>query len=1323
MAKNCHLDGAHPAFEVETKNHIFGEVEVPVVEVVTVKVYGLNINIIRHEFGFVWVNYQQWNLPINLDNGKVKLTQRGLSVEMETDFGLTVQYDWNQYLVVTVPGSFAGGVCGLCGDFNQKGEDDLPTTDGSVASSVAELGKRWRIPTLADAVSCKDDCTDHCQNCTAGLDQVDQLENHILCTFLFQQTSDILPCDSGVDTVALRSNCMLTLCRGESLKPYYCNAFQAYAYTCQRNGDKTEDWRGPSTCSLPKCPVNSHYEFCGSRCPATCANLENQKCDGACVEACACDSGFLRSGTKCVPKAQCGCVYEGRYVEAGASFWGDERCTKRYTCSPGGLLSFKETGCPLGQQCQVEDGKRDCYPVTYATCMVSGDPHMVTFDGHRYNFQGTCAYQLAGVSPNRTGLEQFSVIVQNNGRDKKIGSTVKLVEAKVYGHDIVISKERPGVVMVDGLLSNLPMTLGNHRLQLYKSGWFAVIETDFGLKVYYDWSSVAFVIVPSAYRGATQGLCGNYDLNPKDDMQLRDGKQADSAEELGQDWKVTAIPGCVDGCNGICPVCNATQRELYNTNAYCGLIADPKGPFRDCHSKVDPADFLGDCVYDVCLYQGSKDIRCKTLTAYTAACQLKGATVYSWRSAQFCDAPCQSNSHYELCTSRCSGSCQNPSELAGCRAQCMEGCVCNQGFLQSGDECVPEKQCGCTYEGKYYQHGQLFYPDAKCEKQCTCNGTAQCKPSSCGLYDKCAVKDYVRSCFGTNFCSISGDPHYRTFDGNHYDFQGNCIYTAAEGCHLEGTKLDGFSVLVQNERWYALSDNPGVSVAKLVAVEARGITVIMRKNQVGWITVNGVRSHVPFDHQEGALRVYQEGTNYVVLTDFGLRVTYNLLYHVTVTVPEKYRGKTCGLCGNFNGNRTNDLQLPDGKVTKDIQAFGAAWRVPVPDVVCEDTVCSGDLCPKCDESKKTAIEAQCAIITNPKGPFAACHAVLDPMTYYRDCVYDVCMAKDDLSILCHSIAAYMSDCQAYNAKTQNWRNSSFCALECPVHSHYDTCVQPCASPCAGLTDSLKCNAMCSEGCACDKGYYNNGSSCVTLDQCSCSYNGHTYKVGESVITDNCRRKLICQDSGILLSQNITCEADELCQVKSGVMGCYLQQCFLGSNGTITPFSGDGGTITKSGTYEIIQNCEHNQTSHWFRVVVKLERCNPGVNTILAVYVFFKDVMITVNYKHGVWINGNLMTGSRFSRKDVTVLVSNQAVTINSISSLQLSFSATNELTMSVSAEVADVVCGACGGLRRTEPTLHGLRDTLLLMFNGQPTALKALDLGKWEAPDFPRCPE
>lgn len=191
------------------------------------------------------------------------------------------------------------------------------------------------------------------------------------------------------------------------------------------------------------------------------------------------------------------------------------------------------------------------------------------------------------------------------------------------------------------------------------------------------------------------------------------------------------------------------------------------------------------------------------------------------------------------------------------------------------------------------------------------------------------------------------------------------------------------------------------------------------------LQVNGILYNLPLDLLNGAVKVYQEGSNDVIMTDFGLRVTYDLVYHVTITVPGNYRGRTCGLCGNFNDNKADEFQLPDGNVTKELQTFGAAWKVPVPGVVCDDG-CSGNLCPKCNDSKKAAIEAKCAIIINPEGPFAVCHDIIEPVSYFRDCVYDVCMAKDEQSILCQSIAAYMLDCQNFGAKIQNWRSPSFC---------------------------------------------------------------------------------------------------------------------------------------------------------------------------------------------------------------------------------------------------------------------------------------------------------
>nr|XP_046181870.1 IgGFc-binding protein-like [Oncorhynchus gorbuscha] len=1066
----------------------------------------------------------------------------------------------------------------------------------------------------------------------------------------------------------------------------------------------------------PECPKNSHYEVCGRGCPATCDDPEGlSMCKTSCVKGCTCDKGYVLNGKKCVPKSQCGCLYNDRFVKAGASLWVDEHCIERCTCNSSSLkMECKSTGCPLGQECQMVDGKRDCHPMAYSTCMVSGDPHYRTFDGHHYSFQGTCVYQMAGVCTNNKALEHFDVLVQNDGRGKKAGSSTKLVEVVVYGHTIIISKEHKGLVLVDEELTNLPVKLLKGKVQVYLSGGFAVIHTDFGVKVSYDWHSTSFVTIPHTYSGAMCGMCGNYNFKLNDDMQMKNGKQAATPEELGQSWRVAEIPGCVHGCKdkNHCPNCDITQKENFETNEFCGKIRDPKGPFRNCHAKVDPSSFFDDCVYDVCLNNGNKNTLCSSLQTYTAACQQNGAEVFAWRSKDFCEFKHPANSHYKICANGCPATCNSMSAPTSCKTLCQEGWACDAGFILSGDQCVPLSQCGCLYNDRYYKNGQVFHPNGLCQEECTCNGKVNCVKFSCGPHETCEVKNGVRDCqaVGKGVCTISGDPHYKTFDNSLYDFQGTCTYTAAQGCYLEGTRLNPFSVVVENEKWYAMSNNPKVSVAKLVAVEVYGNTLVLRKNQAGMIMVNGIMMSLPVNLNNGAVQAYQEGTYDVITTDFGLRVTYDLVYHIIVTVPGNYRGKTCGLCGNFNDNKNDEFQLPDGKLTKDLLTFGAAWKISVPHVVCEDG-CSGDFCPKCEAKKKLIFEADCSIITNPQGPFVACHNVIDPTSYFRDCVYDVCLSEGDRKVLCQSISAYMIDCQDFGVNISNWRTATFCPLDCPANSHYQSCSEICAKPCPGLSDIITCPTTCAEGCACNADNYFNGTGCVKWDLCSCYHKGRTYKIGESVLSEDCQELCTCSASGDVKCETTKCKADESCQVKDGHRGCYLKKCLLETNGAFTLFNGRSGAITAMGAYEIIKVCDNALVEEWFRVVVALQACGKtGLKSVVAVYVYFNDLIVTVNSKHETWINGKKVTLPRLMSNEVSVKVNHKTVMIERMSGLQVSYSLSQEIIVTVSAHMADKVCGACGRLNPSgDIPGPSLNRTMQEYMDG------------WNAPDFPTC--
>lgn len=169
-----------------------------------------------------------------------------------------------------------------------------------------------------------------------------------------------------------------------------------------------------------------------------------------------------------------------------------------------------------------------------------------------------------------------------------------------------------------------------------KNGFYAVVTTNFGLKVAFDWRSRASVTLPGTYKGVVCGLCGNYNDKMQDDLIPKDGGKPVSPPDFGNSWKVAEIPGCNGGCKGVCPKCDINQKVQYEQKDFCGIIKDPSGPFRDCHAKVNPDEYFEDCIFDVCLYKGRKDVLCQAVASYTDACQNEQAKVYNWRTAQFC---------------------------------------------------------------------------------------------------------------------------------------------------------------------------------------------------------------------------------------------------------------------------------------------------------------------------------------------------------------------------------------------------------------------------------------------------------------------------------------------------------------------------------------------------------------------------------------------------------------------------------------------------------------------------------------------------------------
>ncbi|XP_031697984.1 IgGFc-binding protein-like, partial [Anarrhichthys ocellatus] len=288
-------------------------------------------------------------------------------------------------------------------------------------------------------------------------------------------------CHGKVPIAEIASDCLYDVCINDGREEVLCEALSNYMAECQEVGVSVSSWRQLGNCSLD-CPAHSHYSMCGSACPPNCG-AQPEVCPKICVEGCFCDKGFVQSGEKCVIRETgCGCSHEGHYYEPGDNFWADSLCSEKCVCDAATQkVKCEKAGCRTGEKCSVVDGVQDCYPVGFKSCSARGDPHFLSFDGRKFDFQGNCVYRLASVRAGTTGLTHFEVTLENNNRGNKRVSYAKVVTVNVYGSTYTLSVDYPGRVLVDGLENNLPFTNStNHsNVQVHKRHREAIIETTF----------------------------------------------------------------------------------------------------------------------------------------------------------------------------------------------------------------------------------------------------------------------------------------------------------------------------------------------------------------------------------------------------------------------------------------------------------------------------------------------------------------------------------------------------------------------------------------------------------------------------------------------------------------------------------------------------------------------------------------------------------------------------------------------------------------------------------------------------------------------------
>uniref|UniRef100_A0A1A8B690 Kielin/chordin-like protein n=1 Tax=Nothobranchius furzeri TaxID=105023 RepID=A0A1A8B690_NOTFU len=516
------------------------------------------------------------------------------------------------------------------------------------------------------------------------------------------------------------TNCTNTLIGNEVL------ATDDPCFTCQC---KDLTWTClQQACPLLTCPVNEQVTLPDSCCPV-CKDcvIESQNkrvtsgsswtdSDDDCV-TCTCNLGHVEcSIEECLPvvcvngqkqvKTPGRCCYECRgesCLYQGTEYHSDEQwevdeCTS-CTCVSGDVRCRSERCPPL--TCAADESPAvipglccpHCLPRP-ATCITFGDPHYRTFDGRMLHFQGTCTYIL---TQDCEGGD-FSVHVTNDNRGRKGVSWTK--EVVVFLGNVTVNLLQDWVLKVNEEVVTLPF-LYEPYVYIEQQTNTVLLNTNIGLKVLWSPRSHLEVSVPGSYKSQTCGLCGNFNGYHQDDLQMPDGRLAQSESEFGNGWRVTSGHHSLSSCHpgeDVDPCKSAGYQARKGANARCQVLKS--SVFEPCHRVLPPEVWYGACVYDLCACGANSDeCLCDALEAYASQCREAGV-VLQWRSASLCAVGCpvERGFVFDECGPPCPVTCFNADTPLGvieshCFKPCVPGCQCPAGLVLHNSYCIKPEKC------------------------------------------------------------------------------------------------------------------------------------------------------------------------------------------------------------------------------------------------------------------------------------------------------------------------------------------------------------------------------------------------------------------------------------------------------------------------------------------------------------------------------------------------------------------------------------------------------------------------------------------------------
>ncbi|XP_072175733.1 uncharacterized protein [Diadema setosum] len=806
-------------------------------------------------------------------------------------------------------------------------------------------------------------------------------------------------------------------------------------------------------CPADECKVNEEYSTCasGDQCRKTCANMhEFEGCSPAtCYGGCVCTEFTVWNGTSCVLPTSCPCHHGGHSYEEGAVIQTDE--------------------C---HSCTCENSRWNCYERNcHGVCTAWGDPHYKTFDGKLFDFQGDCDYVLVTDSVSQaSGIAFFHVVIGNIPC-----GTSGVTCTKSITFTIGTGANQEKMQLVRG--KPVPQSAGSFEISLV--GSYVYVHTKIGITLIWDQGTWIQVKLDPMYKGKVGGLCGNFnDLVSDDFLSPAGGLPETSSIDFGDGWKVHEY--CPRPSHILHPCIQNPFRRAWAMRQ-CSVIKSDL--FADCHSEVNYRPYYTRCVFDTCGcdYGGDCECLCTAISAYAQECNANGVPI-RWRSNDLCPIQCDGCREYDPCIPVCNvcGHEDRWDENGECPDTCVEGCNCPPGQFYQDGECVEE--CAVTtppattpyvttpppWETTTTPHADFTTPaEESTTRPITHLPTTTERSTTAGPTTSPTTTESPSSVAATTpgiltpppytppfnacYCSGYGDPHYKDFNDNEFDHQGNCTYILSRDIRYTPPRYVVLIHTMECERF------PGTTCPKDIEIDYKGYKIILLSDFSPkgeyLLVVDNILYVPPFNTSE--FIVFQSGIDFIFQGfEIGLEVRF-IPYsngYFSVEVPEaQFFNSTDGLCGNCGVNDTTceedtnccDLVFPP----EDRENCG-----------CEEITTP---CPPTDGSIEW-----CSHIYDPE--FAPCHDYVDPEPFFKDCLYDHCYANDTT---CWSFEAYAIACSRQGI-CLDWRADDFCPMDCEEPMEYRECACPTEEfpSCTSYdpTDPM-CGTEPVSGCFCPEG--------------------------------------------------------------------------------------------------------------------------------------------------------------------------------------------------------------------------------------------------------------